>query len=51
MVAFLVSFLFVLMMGVENLYNMIRRWWSQKKGKVQEEKNPAELVGTFKRYK
>ena len=39
------------MMGIENLYDAAKGWWARRKGKIQEEKNPAELVGTFKRYK
>lgn len=51
MVAFLVSVLFLVMMGIENSYNAINNWINKRRGKSKEEKNPAELVGTFKRYK
>ena len=51
MVAFLVSILFLVMMAAENMYTEINVWMKRRKGKIQEEKNPAELVGTFKRYK
>ena len=50
-VALLVSVLFLVMMGIENLYNAANDWMKRSKGKGMEEKNPAELVGTFKRYK
>ena len=43
--------MFLVMMGIENTYNAINDWIDRRKGKGQEEKNPAELVGTFKRYK
>ena len=45
------SVLFLMMMGIENSYNAFNKWINKRKGKSQEEKNPAELVGTFKRYK
>ena len=50
-VAFLVSVLFLMMMGIENSYIAINNWIEKRRGKSQEERNPAELVGTFKRYK
>eukprot|EP00092_Neocalanus_flemingeri_P012334 GFUD01013297.1.p1 GENE.GFUD01013297.1~~GFUD01013297.1.p1 ORF type:complete len:105 (-),score=38.39 GFUD01013297.1:41-355(-) len=50
-VAFLVSFLFMVMMAVEKVWEQLRGDYKNCKGKSQQEEDPAALVGTFKRYK
>jgi len=51
MIAFMVSVLFMLLMATEIVYQEVTDWFSRRKEKSQEEKNPADLVGTFSRYK
>ena len=51
-VAFMVGFLFMLMVGVEILWEKAQEKYQEVTGKPQqEEKDPASLVGTFSRYK
>ena len=47
----MVSVLFMLLMATEIVYQEVTDWFSRRKEKSQEEKNPADLVGTFSRYK
>ena len=51
-VAFLVSFLFMVMMAVEKTWEQLMKSYENCEGKGQgQEEDPAALVGTFKRYK
>ena len=51
-VAFLVSFLFMVMMAVEKTWEQLMKSYENCEGKGQgKEEDPAALVGTFKRYK
>merc|ERR1712098_468199 len=50
--AFLVSFLFMVMMAVEKTWEQLMKNYENCEGKGQrQEDDPAALVGTFKRYK
>lgn len=51
MIAFLVSVLFLLMMTAEITCQLVTGWLADRRGRSLDEKNPAEIVGTFKRYK
>jgi len=50
-VIFMVMFLFLLMIGVEKVWDLLEDRYKQKFGKPEPEEDPAALVGTFKRYK
>lgn len=51
-VAFMVAFLFMVMIGVEKMWEKVGEKYQEITGKNQpEEKDPASLVGTFSRYK
>lgn len=51
-VAFMVGFLFMVMIGIEILWEKVQEKYQEATGKNQEpEKDPASLVGTFSRYK
>jgi len=51
-VAFMVAFLFLLMIGVEKAWEKMGEKYQEMTGKQEtEEKDPASLVGTFSRYK
>ena len=50
-IAFMVSVLFTLLMATEMVYQEVTDWISRRKEKSQDDRNPADLVGTFSRYK
>jgi len=51
-VAFMVAFLFMVMIGMEKIWDKLEEKYKVAFGKhTQEEEDPAALVGTFKRYK
>jgi len=51
-VAFMVGFLFMVMVGMEKMWEKAAEKYQVMNGKNQpEEKDPASLVGTFSRYK
>ena len=47
----MVSFLFMVMMAVEKVWEQLNDDYKKCSGKSQQEENPAALVGSFKRYK
>jgi len=51
-VAFMVAFLFMVMIGIEKLWEKMEENWQSMRGKAPpKEVDPASLVGTFSRYK
>jgi len=51
-VAFLVAFLFMIMIGLEKIYDKLEERYNKAFGQPEpQEEDPAALVGTFKRYK
>jgi len=51
-VAFMVAFLFMVMIGIEKLWEKLEESYQSMRGKPPpQEVDPASLVGTFSRYK
>jgi len=51
-VAFMVAFLFMVMIGIEKLWEKVEEGYQSLRGKPPpQEVDPASLVGTFSRYK